>query len=145
MISSFNHSGIIVKDIDAMLRFYTEDLGLKVLDRYDMEADQHGDHAGIPHAKRVELFMGLGDDGHMLELIQWHDPKSASGHLALNQLGATHICFLVDDLKSAYEELKGKGVTFVTEPKFDKTPEGDDWGVVYFQDPEGNWLEFIQL
>ena len=145
MITSFNHSGIVVRDLDEMLRFYTEDLGLTALERYDMEAGPDGDHAGIPRARRVELFLGLGDDGHMLELIQYLEPPSTDGHVELNKLGATHVCFLVDDLRKAHEELLGKGVLFVTDPIFSKTPDGDDWGVVYFQDPEGNWLEFIEL
>lgn len=145
MITSFNHSGIVVQDLEEMLRFYTEDLGLTVLERYEMEAGPEGDHAGIPGARRTEVFLGLGDDGHMLELIRYLEPVSSDGHVELNKLGATHVCFLVDDLDKAHEELVGKGVSFVTKPIFSKTPEGDDWGVAYFQDPEGNWLEFIQL
>lgn len=145
MITSFNHSGIVVRDLDEMLRFYTEALGLTVLERYEMEAGPEGDHAGIPGARRTEVFLGLGDDGHMLELIRYLEPLSSDGHVELNRLGATHVCFLVDDLDKAHQELVGKGVSFVTKPIFSKTPEGDDWGVVYFQDPEGNWLEFIQL
>jgi len=145
VVTSFNHSGIVVRDLDEMLRFYTEDLGLTVLERYEMEAGPEGDHAGIPGARRTEVFLGLGDDGHMLELIQYLEPVSSDGHVELNKLGATHVCFLVDDLDKAHQELAGKGVSFVTKPIFSKTPDGDDWGVVYFQDPEGNWLEFIQV
>ena len=145
MITSFNHSGIVVRDVDEMLRFYTEDLGLVVLERYEMDAGPDGDHAGIPGAKRVEIFLGLGDDGHMLEFIQYFEPPSSDGHVALNKLGATHVCFLVDDLRKAHETLTAKGVSFVTDPIFAKTPDGGDWGVVYFQDPEGNWLEFIEV
>lgn len=145
MITSFNHSGIVVRDLDEMLRFYTEDLGLTILERYEMEAGPEGDHAGIPGARRTEVFLGLGDDGHMLELIRYLEPVSSDGHVELNKLGATHVCFLVDDLDGAHEELVAKGVSFVTKPIFSKTPDGDDWGVVYFQDPEGNWLEFIEI
>ena len=145
MITSFNHSGVIVSDIDKMLSFYTGVLGLTVLDRYDMDAGPDGDHAGIPGSKRVEIFLGLGDNGHMLELIQYVEPVSGDGHLELSQLGASHVCFLVDDLRQAHTDLAAKGVSFVTEPIFSKTPDGADWGVVYFQDPEGNWLEFIEV
>ena len=88
MITSFNHSGIVVQDLDEMLRFYTEDLGLTLFDRYEMDAGPDGDHAGIPGARRVEVFLGLGDDGHMLELIQYLDPLSSDGHVDLNKAGA---------------------------------------------------------
>jgi hypothetical protein len=42
-----------------------------------------------------------------------------------------------------YEELKDK-MKFVTEPKWRTRPDGSTVGLIYGQDPEGNWLEFTQ-
>ena len=145
MITSFNHTGVVVKDIDAMIAFYTDLLGLTVTARYEMHAGPEGDHAAIPGSKRVEVFLGLDEESHQLELIQYLEPVPEEGHVALHRLGSTHICFFVDNLAEIHKELSAKGIRFVTNPIFDKTPEGDDWGVVYFQDPEDNWLEFIQV
>ena len=142
MITSLNHTGIIVQDLDEMVRFYTEDLGLNVTARYESLGGKDGDHAGIPGSTRIEAFV---DESHQIELIYYAEPPANPGHLDKQQFGSTHICFLVDDLNKAYAELLAKGVRFVTEPNFATTPEGDEWGAVYFQDPEGNWLEFIQL
>ena len=46
----------------------------------------------------------------MLDFIQYLAALSSDGHVELNKLGATHICFLVDDLRKAHEVLVGKGV-----------------------------------
>lgn len=145
MITSINHSGIIVRDLDAMVKFYTEDLGLKVTTRYESHGGEHGDHAGIPGSHRLEVFLGLDEEGHQIELLYYAIPPSGEGHLDLHQLGATHICFIVDDLKATCDELQAKGVRFARDPWFGTTPDGFDWGAAYFQDPEGNWLELIQL
>ena len=145
MITSFNHVGVVVQDLDAMVKFYTEDLGLNVTARYESEGGEEGDHAGIPNSTRVEAFVGLDEDSPQIELIYYAKPPASAGHLDKHQMGSTHTCFLVDDIKKAHAELSAKGVRFVKDPVFATTPEGDEWGAVYFQDPEGNWLEFIQL
>ena len=70
----------------------------------------------------------------------------AAVHLCRNPstLGVWHsVCFRVDDLRAVYDRLREKGVRFVTEPKF-RDVDGRSVGVVYAQDPEGNWLEFIE-
>ena len=145
MITSINHSGIVVKDLEAMERFYTEDLGLKVTARYESEGGDDGDHAGIPNSTRLEVFVGLDEEGHQIELLYYAEPPSADGHVDRHQLGATHICFLVDDIGKTHANLIAKGVRFIKDPVWATTPDGYDWAAAYFQDPEGNWLELIQM
>jgi catechol 2,3-dioxygenase-like lactoylglutathione lyase family enzyme len=144
MITSINHSGIIVRDLDVMVAFY-EGLGLEVTARYESHGGEDGDHAGIPGSERHEVFLGLDEEGHQIELLYYATPPSGPGHLDLHQLGATHICFIVDDLVTTHAELTAKGIGFVREPWFGTTPDGTEWGAAYFQDPEGNWLELIQF
>jgi catechol 2,3-dioxygenase-like lactoylglutathione lyase family enzyme len=88
------------------------------------------------------VFVGF-EDGHRIELVKYHEPASPGGYLDVPQLGASHICFNVDDLQKAYEKLSARGIQFVTEPKFSER-DGRRSGIVYAQDPEGNWLEFIE-
>ncbi|MBM3958807.1 MAG: VOC family protein [SAR202 cluster bacterium] len=142
MVSSFNHTGIVVKDVGKMVAFYTEVLGLKKLREIDSVAPPTGDHTGIPGARRKLVFVGF-PDGHQIELVHYIDPPSPRGHLDKHQFGATHICFNVDDLASLHRALSSRGVKFVTTPKFRDMP-GGKIGIVYAQDPEGNWLEFIE-
>lgn len=142
MITRFNHTGIVVQDLDLMERFYTEDIGLKTFRRLDSVAPLEGNHTGIPGARRTLLFLGI-EDNHQIELVHYIDPLAAKGHLDKHQFGATHICFDVEDLQETYDELSAKGVRFVTEPKY-RQVNGRTLGAIYAQDPEGNWLEFIE-
>jgi len=58
----------------------------------------------------------------------------AGAGLGLETKAKPEICLLVDDVDKAYQNLKGKGAKFVTEPK------DQPWGVrdATFVDPDGN-------
>ncbi len=126
-----------------MVRFYTEDLGLELLLQVDSIAPPGGDHTGVPGARRKLVFVGRGD-GHQIELVHYLEPPASEGHLDKHQFGAMHVCFNVSDLQQVYQTLRSRGVRFATEPKYNDIPEQGRMGIVYAQDPEGNWLEFIQ-
>ncbi len=143
MITGFNHSGFVVKNLEKMISFYRDDLGLKIEREVDSRAPESGDHTGIPGAHRTLIFVGKGGE-HTLELVYFINPKSPSGHLERHQLGASHICFNVEKIEDLYKDLLSKGVNFVTPPIMSITEDGREKGICYCQDPEGNWIEFIQ-
>ena len=144
-IIGFNHSGLVVRDIEKMVAYYRDVLGLAVRREIDSVAPPHGDHTGIPGAHRTLVFVGKPEGEHALELVHYIQPPSpGEHHPAQNIVGAEHICFNVDNLKELYEQLTARGVHFVTPPIFRETPEGLIMGICYSQDPEGNWVEFIQ-
>ncbi len=145
MVTGFNHSGFVVKDMDKMVEFYRDTLGLTVLMEIDSVAPPEGDHTGIPGAHRSLVFVGMENDTHRLELVQFLEPPSPDeGHLKNNYIGAAHVCFNVTDIKQLHADLSAKGIKFVTEPEIRTTPDGTTLGIVYAMDPEGNYLEFIQ-
>ena len=142
MLTRIHHTGITVHNLDLMVKFYTQNLGLRVLREIEMEAPSSGDHTGIPGAHRKLVFLGL-DDTHEIELVHYVSPPASEGHLDRHQLGSMHVGFLVDDLRELHSRLSAQGVHFATEPKF-KEEDGATVGVIYARDPEGNWLEFIE-
>ena len=144
MIIGFNHSGFVVKDIDAMVAFYRDTLGLSVMREVDSVAPPEGDHTGIPGARRTLVFVGKHGGEHVLELVHFIDPPSPEGHLHRHQLGAAHICFDVTDLAELAEKLKAEGIRFITDPIFHNTEDGKRRGICYIMDPEGNYVELIQ-
>lgn len=143
MVTGFNHSGFVVKDLDVMVRFYRDTLGLTVMRDQNSIAPPEGDHTGIPEAHRTLVFVGKTDGEHVLELVHYINPISPEGHLDRHQLGAAHICFNVDNLSMLYQRLVAEGVEFVTPPIYKETFDGNLRGICYARDPEGNWLEFI--
>ncbi|MCI0440655.1 MAG: VOC family protein [Chloroflexi bacterium] len=145
MITGFNHSGFVVRDMEKMVEFYRDALGLTVLREVSSVAPPEGDHTGVPGARRALVFVGKPGEAHQLELVQFIEPASPDhGHLKNYYLGAAHVCFNVDDLATLCKDLKARGIQFVTEPILRKTPDGKTRGIVYAMDPEGNYLEFIQ-
>jgi len=143
VVTGFNHTGIVVRDIDTMIEFYCGQLGLTELSRGESNAPPEGNHTGISGSRRTLVFVGM-EQGHRIELVKYHEPDSPDGYLGVPQLGAMHICFNVEDLRTTHKALSAKGIRFVTDPIFRITDDGGEHGIVYAQDPEGNWLEFIQ-
>jgi catechol 2,3-dioxygenase-like lactoylglutathione lyase family enzyme len=142
MVLQFDHTGIVVQDLETMTDFYVKTLGLVVEREVDAVAPPSGDHTGFPGARRTLRFVGI-ENNHRIELVKYHNPESDAGYLRKNQFGAMHICFLVEDMMKVHADLTAKGIEFVTDPIMTETPDGTR-GIVYLQDPEGNWLEFIQ-
>ena len=144
MVTGFNHSGVVVRDLQGMIDFYCNSLGLEVLREVDSVAPPEGDHTGIPNARRKLVFVGKPGDQHQLELVHYIDPEPSDGHLHHHQFGSSHVCFNVANLKEIHESLSGDGVRFVTSPRYRTTPDGARIGICYALDPEGNYLEFLE-
>ena len=104
--------------------------------------------------RRIDSFLDRADEA--LESEDWQrslelaeaalglddDNPNAQSFFESARLGASHICFNVDDLDQTHADLSNKGIRFVTEPKYRPTDDGGRHGLVHAQDPEGNWLEF---
>lgn len=144
MITGFNHTGFVVKDLARMVSFYRDTLGLTVVRERESIAPESGDHTGIPGAHRMLVFVGKPEGSHVLELVHYIDPPSPEGHLTNNQLGSAHVAFNVQDLDGLHRRLSAAGVPFVTPPLREEVGPGRVVNICYGQDPEGNWLEFIE-
>ena len=120
MVTGFNHSGFVVQDLDVMVAFYRDTLGLTVVREADSIAPEGGDHTGFPGARRRLVFVGKPEGEHLLELVHYRHPPSPEGHLRRNQLGAGHVCFNVDLPRPSSKgvlrrpSLQGPEVEFVT-------------------------------
>jgi lactoylglutathione lyase len=120
------HTMLRVKDLDASLRFYTEQLGMKLLRRND-----------YPEGRFTLAFVGYGDesDHSVLELTyNWdrHDYTlgDAFGHVAIG----------VADIHAVCERLRAAGVPITREPgpmKHGRTV------IAFIEDPNGYKIELI--
>jgi len=97
---------------------------------------------GIPGANLKVAY--LQAPGHRIELIQYFSPPGKKLDLQTNNVGCAHLGFNVDDLPKMYTELRVKGVHFKSAPQ--EVPAGPNMGTlaVYFTDPDGITLEFLQ-
>ena len=118
---------IRVKDLDASLRFYTEQLGMKLLRRSD-----------YPGGEFTLAFVGYGDEkDHSVVELTYNWGRSdyvlgdAFGHLAIG----------VDDIYATCERLRAAGVPITREPG----PMKHGTTVIAFvEDPSGYKVELIQ-
>ena len=143
-ITGQHHVGITVSDIDRSVGFYRDVLGLKLQSQGEMSGEFISKVVGVPgtHIKSAYLTAG----GLTLELFQYVAPKGGRQRASLQQfdVGHYHLAFQVDDIEDAYRALTARGVRFSDVPQY--VPEGPDKGLgaIYFWDPDGVALEFIQ-
>jgi catechol 2,3-dioxygenase-like lactoylglutathione lyase family enzyme len=145
MLKSFFHTGFVVKDLDQTIDFYTNVLGLKLTGRTERTGAFASQLLAFPNAHIKGAFLDLGP-GHQLELIQYLNPPGGPGGINRNDLGASHLCFFVENIDQFYADKSGRGLRFNSEP----ASLHDDSGkllrkALYAQDPDGNWLEFVEL
>ncbi|NJL50532.1 MAG: methylmalonyl-CoA epimerase [Blastochloris sp.] len=98
MIGRLNHVAIAVKDIKAASAVYRDTLGAEVSDV--LPQPEHGVNVvfiKLPNTK-VELLEPLGDNSPIAKFLE----KSPEG-------GIHHICYEVDDILAARDQLKAQG------------------------------------
>lgn len=124
MIYKTEHIGIKVKNMDASIRFYTEVLQMKLVDRVALNPE-------------VELaFLSFaGQESVQIELI-------GRGHDGLpNESIVHHLAFTVSDIEAEVERLKSLGVKMI-----DERPRTilDGVQIAFFYGPDSEQLELFQ-
>jgi catechol 2,3-dioxygenase-like lactoylglutathione lyase family enzyme len=86
----------------------------------------------------------LGDT--TLELLEYRSPPSETAEpLGSNSIGASHVCFLVDDIEAKKAELEAQGIQFFSEVNVVDEGVLAGWRWVYFADPDGYPLELVEV
>jgi len=125
-----DHLGIAVRSIDDALRFYQEQLGLKVTLRQTVEIEQ----------VRVAM-LPLGES--RIELIEAAEPGSVIAQF-IDQRGEGlhHVAIQVPDLHTTVERLKAAGARLMNEPR--AGAGGRQYVFVHPASAGGVLLELIQ-
>ena len=144
MLKSFYHTGFVVEDLEKSVAFYADVLGMRIATRMERQGETINQILGFPNAHVKGAFLDK-EEGHQLELLQYISPTGGRANFERNDLGASHLAFFVEDLDRFYEETSQRGLTYFNPP----TALRDEAGkvvrkIAYSQDPDGNWLEFIE-
>lgn len=118
------HTCLNVSDIDRSIDFYSKQLGLKLTSRREVKQNN------------AEIAFLKDESGAAIELTHWRDKKSLTDGDNFD-----HIAFGLDDVATAVEQLRGRGVTIAMEPF---SLQGSSSKIAFIKDPDGNWLELIQ-
>lgn len=140
-----HHTGYTVSDLDRSVAFYRDILGCEVVTTQEKEGGYLAAIVGYPDAHVKMAHLRLPGDGHVIELFQYVAPAGEHPPLEVRNVGASHLCFLVDDLPRVYEELRAKGVdSFVSPPVEVDTGINTGGFGIYMRDPDGITIELFQ-
>ena len=119
----WDHCGIRAADLERSLHFYTDILGLELLEVVTV-LDQPFYFVGNATV-RIEI-----EQGNPAEL------EAPKGQMA----GLYHLAFCVDDLEGLAERLREKGATFLLPPSQFR----EDRKIAFILDPDGVFIQLIQ-
>ena len=150
MRTRIDHTNIVVNDLEAMTKFYSEVLGLKPIKRASIDGPWVDHLVGLSSVAADVVYLEA-TEGSRLELIQFRQPHAARppGLETPNMPGLRHLAFRVDDIEATASALKTHGVNLLSPvqqvPDAQVTyDEGARKRLVYFHDPEGNLLEVCE-
>jgi catechol 2,3-dioxygenase-like lactoylglutathione lyase family enzyme len=134
VIQKLSHATIYVLDQEQALDFYTNKLGFEVRTDVSMEGGFRWLTVGPKSQPDLEIILfAVKPAGYFDE--------EAAGHLravlAKGSMGAG--AFDTDDCRATYEQLKAKGVEFISPPQ--EQPYGVE---AVFRDNSGNWFSLTQ-
>jgi len=161
MINRIVHMNVVVTDIEKSLKFYCDLLGGQVVGGAEKESiinrktESRG--AGIvlglgetTEWKACLIRFGYNKEATVIDLLQWTKPASTGRpYEKLNNVGIARMALAVDDVDKAYDDLKAKGVVFVSPPQeVDLSPETPGQGLIKIavcKDPDGTAVEFVEF
>jgi catechol 2,3-dioxygenase-like lactoylglutathione lyase family enzyme len=141
-----HHVGITVRDLEASIRFYHDVLGLEFASEPSprFEGPELARGVGVPGAALRLVSFQAG--GTILELLEYAGPPSETTEpLSSNNLGASHLAFLVDGIEARKAELEAEGVEFYSDVNVVDEGVLAGWRWVYFEDPDGYPLELVEV
>lgn len=118
MINGIEHAAIAASDVEVLANWYVSVLGFTI------------------NYKSANAIFVRANDGSMIEIIHADGDRGAQ---TMKTQGLRHLALAVSDFEAVYAGLKEKGVSFLAEPQESKGNK-----VVFFSDPEGNYLHLIQ-
>jgi catechol 2,3-dioxygenase-like lactoylglutathione lyase family enzyme len=145
-LNDIHHIGLTVSDIERSIVLYRDLLGMALVRRRPhVDNDYVSLQTGFPGVVlNVASFKVSPESRQGIELVQYMNHTGPSRRPETNQAGISHLCLAVDDLRAFYEDLKGRGVIFKSEPVTITAGPNAGGLVIYFLDPDGYTIELFQ-
>jgi len=132
----FSHAAICVTDLEKSTRFYVEAFGLEFNHNVDVTPPFHI-LTELPDINgRATFFM---KNGTKIELVEYATPEmiGPAQRRPMNQLGLTHIAFVVADLDATIANIVGLGGDALQHTRV----SGPFGRMIFCTDPDGVRLE----
>jgi catechol 2,3-dioxygenase-like lactoylglutathione lyase family enzyme len=141
-IFTAHHLGLSVSDMGRALRFFGEDLGMRVLMEREIVTPWVTAVNGLPAMPLKIAF--LDGYGLKIELLEFGLQNPPSDAPSANLPGTVHLAFLVDNLDEAVAELTRKRVPLVAAPETNADGPNAGSRVVFVMGPDGLRVELVQ-
>ena len=150
MLEGIDHVNLVVDDLEAMARFYSDMLEMKITKRVTISGDWIDRTVKLQGVLADVIYLDP-PVGPRVELIRYRQPPATrpDGVVESNTPGLRHLAFRVREIEQLTTRLKQGGIRFFSDiqrvPREQVTYGGDvQKHLVYFQDPEGNLLELCE-
>jgi len=136
MTGRVHHVGTTVAELERAVDFYTETFDLGVLAEFESSGEAFSTGVGVENA--TGRFAHLDGDGTRVELVEYEPAGGEAAADSLNDTGAKHLGFGVDDVEAFYEDLPDD-VETLSEPQTTSTGTT----ILFVEDPDGNLVEVL--
>lgn len=119
MVKRNDHIGMAVQDMETMVQFYTNVIGLKVNLRYQFNGGEL-------------VLLGTDENEVQIELIKRE---------TFNEDERPHLCFEVEDIIATVETMRAQGAEVIKEPRIVNEGKNRNAWVV---DPQGTRIELLE-
>jgi catechol 2,3-dioxygenase-like lactoylglutathione lyase family enzyme len=124
MTYSLHHVHLICRDLEKMISFFEEALGVKLVERRKF---------GTADGATLDL------QGININLRVAREGEEIRENLTPSSYGYDHIGLQVEDIQAAYEDLSKRGYSFFMPPT-----EGASLIIAFFKGPENITIELLQ-
>lgn len=144
-IVGFFHGGISVTDLDRAITFYRDELGLTLLAQRDATDEYLRQMHDLPFTVVRMAFLAIPGSATVIELLEYRGIDLEKPDYIPMDPATGHVCFLVDDIHAVFDRLHAAGHPSRSPAPVEITagPNRGSWAV-YFEDPDGYPVEFIQ-
>nr|WP_320017112.1 VOC family protein [uncultured Desulfobacter sp.] len=140
MIKNIRHTGIVVNNLTESRYFYETILGFQEPELAREDSSFIDKILGLKKSTLTTLKM-KSPDGQIIELLDFGNSNIKSQR-KITEPGPTHLAFTVDSIDQLYQNLKEKGVEFISIPEI--SPDGYA-KVSFCRAPEGTYIELVEL
>jgi diaminopimelate decarboxylase len=145
-VHSIDHVGLTIGDLSRSLAFWSDALGLPVLQREVVTDPLIASLLGVDQVELEIADLDAGDH-RVIELIEYRTPRGTARKPSTHDPGTPHIALRVDDIATIIGRLGGTGARMIsTQPVTLHDPSGLWDGVVccYLTDPDGIIVELVE-
>jgi glyoxylase I family protein len=137
MIKSVHHTSLSVSDLERSKSFYVGLLGMEFVREGELSGPVMEKIVGLDKAHMKFAFVKMGPA--VLEIFQYITPQGKNIPQPQCNIGIIHLAFEVEGIENVYEDLRSKGVKFVSPPQMVRTAKA-----AYFFDPDGITIEIFE-